>query len=280
MLAAGALVLPWPWEARPPRAQVDRPARPAEAPLGWRQIGRDARYVFGRPFHLDRSGWTRVGWVMGGGAALYVARQDVREFAQDHRGGFDSVLDGARDVLGKGLTVPLVALGYYLAGRARRSGYDTETAHILLQSVTYSVVVATAGNVVLAAERPRDGDALRFFASGGHGVSGDVSIASSLIAPIADRHLRLRSGDGRALRFWKRLGTWGLYGGAALVAYQRLSEDAHWVPDVFLGYANGLTIGRLLVDSHRGGRAWRAAPRRAEVTWTPGGVRIVWGTPR
>jgi hypothetical protein len=63
-----------------------------------------------------------------------------------------------------------------------------------------------------------------------------------------------------------------------------MDRDRHWAPDVFLGYANGLGIGRLLVDSHRGGRGWREARRRgtpgAEARlafeFGPGALRITW----
>ena len=39
-----------------------------------------------------------------------------------------------------------------------------------------------------------------------------------------------------------------------------------------------LTVGRLLVDSHRGGRAWRH-PQRVSIDAAPGGLRISWGPP-
>ena len=258
----------------------------ADAPLDWRQIGRDARYVFGRPAHLDTAGWVRLGVGVGAGASLYLVRDEARDVALEHGGErWDDLLDDAR-LMGRLATPLLAAGGFYLAGLARDSDRDRETAIVLMESLAFSSAIAATANYVVAAERPEDGDDVTFFDRDGHSVSLDVTIAASMLAPIIDRHLRVRPEDRGSVRFWKRFGAWGLYGTAGLVALQRINEDAHWLPDVYFGYLNGLCVGRMVVDSRRGGRAERdraagapgeavARPARVTMRPVPGGVRIL-----
>jgi membrane-associated phospholipid phosphatase len=257
--------------------ESDDAGRAAEAPLDWRQIGRDARYVFGRPAHLDGRGWARLGAGVGSGVLLYGAREDAREIVERNR---STTLDDTLQTvhaMGKLAAVPATALGFYIVGKARRSAYDRETALMLIESLSFSAAIAGAGQLTLATDRPRDGDRVRFFRRNGHGVSGDVTIAASMLAPVVDRHLHAGPGDTAGVRLWKRVGSGALYAAAGLVAWQRMYNERHWLPDVYFGYLNGLSVGRMVVDAHRGGRAWRERPRRVSVLAGPGGLTIRWG---
>ena len=270
-------------DATPSREAEATPLREPDAPLDWRQIGRDAKYVFGRPGNLDAAGWVRLGTGVGAGAALYLVRDEARDFALEHGGErWDSLLDNAR-LMGRLATPLLVAGAFSLAGAARDSGHDRETAVVLLESLTYASLIAGVTNQVIASERPRDGDDVKLFGGNGHAVSIDVTIAASMLAPVIDRHLRIDADDTRPVRFWKRFGAWGMYGTAGLTALQRINEDAHWLPDVYFGYLNGLAVGRMVVDARRGGRqpgSDRPGPRadrppRVTMRPAPGGVQLI-----
>jgi membrane-associated phospholipid phosphatase len=250
-----------------------------DAPLKWKQTGADAKYVFGRPAHLDGAGWAKLATGIGIGGALYAVRDDVRDFARDH---YDEtpgqVLDAAR-LMGRTATPLLVAAGFYAAGAIGGSAYRKETSIVVLENLFFASAITGVAQRVLATERPRQGDAIEWFGSGGgHSVSGDVTVAASMLAPIIDRHLLVDADDCGAVRGWKRFGAWSLYGTVGLVALQRIHSDAHYLPDVYFGYLNGLAVGRMIVDSRRGGRAWRDERRahRAQVAFGPAGVTIVW----
>jgi hypothetical protein len=128
------------------------------------------------------------------------------------------------------------------------------------------------GQFVLSTQRPDEGDDINFFKWGGHGVSGDAALAASVVPVLKNQYLLVRPGDRGGLRAWKRTATGLLYTGAFLTGYQRINNDKHWAPDVFLGLVTGFTVGQILCDSHDKARQERE-PRLA-LTAVPGGIGL------
>lgn len=214
------------------------------------QIRGDLGRVFSRPYRLRGREWRLPAALAGGAGLLYALRKDLREEIQEHRSpGRDRFLQSAR-VTGKGAFVPALAGILAAVGARRDSARDRQTSLLLIESYAASAIYAAAGSTLLAAERPQEGDSVRFGDTGGHGVSLDVSLSASMIAPLDRAYFRPRPGESPARRFVRRAGRGLLYLAPALVAWQRLNQDEHWAPDVYLGYANGLLVGRTLAGGY------------------------------
>lgn len=253
----------------------DAPESAREIPeklYGPRQLRADAVYLARRPFNLDRRGRTRLYATVGATLALYAVRDEVRTWVQDHRSpGRSRFLDDVR-TMGKGAFAPSLALIAFGSSFATKNDREKETAVLLLESMGYSAIVAYGGSYVLAAERPVDGNSMRLFDTDGRGVSLDAALAASVVEPLRRQYLVVRPDDRLRMRVWKRGATVLLYSGAVLTGYQRMDQDKHWAPDVFLGLNAGLTIGRTLCDSHD--ETKRRKRSRIEVTALPGGGSV------
>jgi hypothetical protein len=230
----------------------------------------DLGYAARRPFHLDAPGRHRVASVVWAAFAGYAGRHAVRDAIWDGPEGHRiQAAETARDLLGKGLTAPVLAAGFGTAYAFTHDRRERDAAELLLESAALSASLAGVGQFVLASERPRDGDDVNFLRTGGHGVSADTALAASIVSPIRRSYLMPREGESRGAALGRRTAVAALYAGAALVAVQRMDSDAHWLPDVTLGLAAGLASGSVLCDAR--------GLRGARVGLLPcGGVGLSW----
>jgi hypothetical protein len=271
------------WEGGPPAPEAESPSTSPdtertkgvpEKPFGWKQFSFDLRYVARKPAHLD-AGETRVViGVAGTTGLLYVFRKDIQEaWHENSSESRTDFLESAR-FMGGAAFAPSVALVAYLASFVTHNEREKETAQLVLESMALSGLGATIGQFVLATERPEDGDAIRFFHTDGHGVSGDVAFAASIIPPLRRQYLRVRPEDSFGRKILKHGISALLYGGMVFTALQRIDADKHWAPDVFLGMVMGLGVGRTLGQAHdeahmrRSRLAFSVLPRGVAVTWT------------
>jgi len=219
-------------------------------PYGWKQIGLDARYLVTRPAHLDRNGIIKVALTVGTTGILYLYREDIRNWVQEHDDPErDEFVDQVR-LMGKGAFAPSLALIAYGSSFITKNPREKETAVLLLESMGFTGIATGVGQAVLATQRPFDGEEVEYFSSRGHGISGDAALAACVVPILSRQYLTIYEGDGAGSRFLKMSGASLLYAGAFLTGYQRLADDKHWAPDVFLGLVTGFTIGQMLSDSH------------------------------
>jgi len=231
------------------------PATPPQRLYGFHQIGLDAQYLATRPWHLDRRGKIKVAVTAGTAGTLFLLRNRIRDYAQEHRSeARDRFLQKPR-TMGKGAFAPSLSLLTYGASFLTHDDREKETSVLLLESMAFTGIGVGLGQFVLSSQRPEVGKEVHFFRWGGHGVSGDAGLAASVVPILRRQYLLAKPQDGRVLRVWKRTATGLLYAGAGLTAYQRINNDKHWAPDAFLGLVTGFTVGETLCDSHDKARA-------------------------
>lgn len=248
-----------------------------DRPTGWKRFLCDSR-ALGRHLALREPGdrWRALG-VLGATGFLYGEREHIRHFVLAHRTPARTRVYNKARILGKGIAMPIAASLLYLDGKLTSNSYHVESAQILVESTLYGSLLAGLGQVVIASERPEDGNAVHFFRGGGHGASGDVALAASVVAPLDRRYLRLAPGDRTGRRVFKIMGRAGLYAALALTAAQRMDADRHWAPDVLLGAAAGLTAGYSTCSAHDPSRTTDGArSKRAHIVPIPGGLSAAW----
>lgn len=218
---------------------------------GFQRLGYDLQYLFLSPTRIDKEDIPKILFFAGTTALLYAAREDIRETILDNTTKSRKKLYDSARISGKGAFAPGLALLFFTVGQFRDDDYELETAQIILESAAMSAIAAAAGSFIISTERPRDGDDGYFFQSGGHGVSLDVALSSSFVFPIIDRYLKIGAHDSGAKKTFKYLAKVFIFSLPILTALQRMSSDSHWAPDVFLGAATGLTIGKILTNAHQ-----------------------------
>ena len=271
--------------AAPGHLPSDPPTNPSAdlcaRPTGWKRFACDSRYLGTRLLLQEPGDAERAAFVLGTAGVLYVYRVDTQNWIQDHQGGTRPRLDKhVRDVFVSPWTSTSLAAALFLGGKLSHESYHVESAQVLLESMLLAGVIAGTGQTVLSSERPRDGKKVHFFRTGGHGVSGDVTLAASIVAPIDRRYLRIKAGDDGWTKLFKVAGRSVLYAGVGLTALERMDTRAHWAPDVFLGAANGFTAGNVICSAHEPAQTSSglrpSSALRPAVYPIPGGLIAAW----
>lgn len=283
ILLIGLLVLPFPVQAAgatgeadqepeeaPPVSEKDPAPQPLDLahPYGFHQIGLDIRYVVTRPAHLDRNGILKVALTLGTTGILYLYREDIRNWVQEHNDPEREEFLDQVSIMGNGAFAPSLALIAYGSSFITKNPREKETAVLLLESMGFTGIATGVGQAVLATQRPFDGEEIEYFSRRGHGISGDAALAACVVPILSRQYLTMHEGDGAGSRFLKMSGASLLYAGAFLTGYQRLDDDKHWAPEVFLGLVTGFTIGQMLSDSHEASRM--EPPLRVHFSAGPG----------
>jgi membrane-associated phospholipid phosphatase len=143
------------------------------------------------------------------------------------------------------LATAIAPASFYAVGLLRKDPYEQKTALLSGEALADSLILSTVIKVSTLRLRPSDippqGDFSDSFFLRRHSVtsgsfpSGHTIAAFSIATIFAQRYRRHR---------WV---PWVAYGAAATIAFSRISLQAHFPSDVFLGAALGYSVSRFVV---------------------------------
>jgi membrane-associated phospholipid phosphatase len=232
-----------------PAPQNSKPGG-TEREVSWRTLPRnllqDQKDIWLFPVQLGKGRhWVPTIAVTGVTAGLIVADpHDTPYFRRTERfEGFNEVFSGRNTSLG----MAIVPAAFLVAGHFRRDSYAEKTALLAGEAYADSAIVDIVMKVATRRLRPSDippnGNFSDTFFSSTKALSGihtgfpsgHAAAAFSIATVFARRYRRHR---------WV---PWVAYGAAGAISFSRVTLQAHFPSDVFLGAALGFTISEFAV---------------------------------
>lgn len=238
-------------DAAPQKSATQKPqAAQAERQVSWRALPRnflqDQKDVWLFPLQLGKGRhWAPTIAVTGVTAGLIAAdAHDTPYFRRTQQfEGFNDVFSGRNTSVG----MAIVPAAFLVVGHFRHDSYAEQTALLAGEAYADSAIVDIAMKVTTRRLRPSDippngnfSDTF-FNSTKAHSwtstsfPSGHAAAAFSIATVFAHRYRRHR---------WV---PWVAYGAAAAISFSRVTTQAHFPSDVFLGAALGFTITKFTV---------------------------------
>lgn len=189
--------------------------------------------------------WVPTLAVVGTTAGLIYADPHIARHFQNPSHSLDKLNDVFDPMIttGEVIAVPAALMG---AGYLRHDSYQVQTALLSAEAYGDSAIIDLAVKAVTRRERPSDippgGNFTNTFFNGGKSPfkgssfpSGHSAGAFSVATVVAERYHNHR---------WV---PWAVYGMATAISFSRITSNAHFTSDVFLGAALGYTISKYQV---------------------------------
>jgi len=250
----------------PAAAHAQEPARPApSAGPRFRDLPRDflrdQKFLWTRPFRLQRSDLPGVALFTGFTAGLLSSDRAVAQELTDNPPGAGFRFSHRVEQFGGGITDFGIAGAFYLIGRASGNERARSTGILGVRAVANSLIVVLALKAATQRPRPtRRGGLVRnhnadgeFFTGGTAFPSGHAAQAWALAAVVAEQYRHHR---------WVPFTAYGL---AGLVAVSRVTARKHFPSDIFVGSVLGYLIGRYVArtptyNTGESTRCWQLVP--------------------
>ncbi len=192
------------------------------------------------PAHFSGKDWAAAGAVIGGTALSMLLDDEIRNtVGKNHSPVMDNITKAGYYY---GEVVPAVSLsaGIYATGLIFNERSVSLTGRLLAESLLYAGTINALLKVLFSRNRPYDNAGNMDFGNYKFNndyyslPSGHTTVAFTVSTVLAERINNIYA-------------TIGLYGLAALTAYQRIYDDKHWFSDTVLGAALGIYISRAVV---------------------------------
>lgn len=208
--------------------------------------GTDLKRMVTSPARWDSTDWITATLLAGTAVVLYDNDAKIQKWALDHKTSTSDKIGDNATLAGNGvLTIPIVG-GMYLYGYLADDGKMRKTSLLTVESFILTGVVVQTLKYGAGRHRPYTGDGPYAWDGPGvhHGAElsfpgGHASAAFSVATVIASEY------DNIIVPTLS-------YGIAAITALNRVTHNAHWTSDIFVGSAIGYFTGKLVVVSHRG----------------------------
>ena len=192
------------------------------------------------PAHFTGEDWAVTGIILGGTSLSMLLDNDVRRAVRRNQTGALDDITKAGQYYGE--VVPAVSLsaGIYAAGLIFNERSVSLTGRLLAESLLYAGTINVLLKMIISRSRPYKNEGNTNFGNYKFNndyyslPSGHTTVAFTVSTVLAERINNIYA-------------TIGLYGLAALTAYQRIYSDNHWFSDTILAAALGIVISRAVV---------------------------------
>lgn len=197
------------------------------------------------PMQWEGQDWMRLGIVLGGTSALFLADKEIRNFAQSNQSGVASRFASVGNFIGDPINIYPAIGAFYLYGSLADDGKARRVSLLALESLTISNVFQAGIKTVAGRHRPDLGhspstwDGPTSSDSNSSFSSGHTSAAFSVATVVAEEYKH------------KPYAAPVAYGLASLTALARIYSDRHWSSDVFFGAALGHFVSKAVLNYHK-----------------------------
>lgn len=200
----------------------------------------DTKYIFSAPSRWDGKDWLVASSLVLGTGAIMLNDENIQDFIQQNS--CNTLADISRP-FGDGLVTLGIVGGMYISGKVFDNKKLEKTATLSLESFIISAGITNCIKIITGRARSDKGEG----ASSWHGLgleskywsfpSGHSAVAFAMASVIESRY------ESPVIDFIA-------YGMAALVAWSRLNDNAHWTSDVVVGAIIGISVGKAISNRH------------------------------